>query len=173
VRTLTHTPRARTEYLAGDLRVADSAPAFIMAERIIGTWKVRARGEGGGCYVCVVPCLQSLTPPSFSQANKTQMNKDAARPALMSNIKQMRADGTYTNLIMDNVAEGRYRIEVCAPRTRTLISHSALFAITHTPPPPHAGRRQQAVPAHHCRKVEAFGGGARYRDARRRSVGGR
>jgi len=23
----------------------------------------------------------------------------------------MRADGTYTNLIMDNVAEGRYRIE--------------------------------------------------------------
>jgi protein tyrosine phosphatase len=70
-------------YLEGTMRVADTAPAFIMAERIIGTWK----------------------------AQKTQMNDASPRPALMSNVKQMRSDGTYTNLIMDNVAQGRYRIE--------------------------------------------------------------
>jgi protein tyrosine phosphatase len=70
-------------YLESTMRVADTAPAFIMAERIIGTWK----------------------------AQKTQMNNASPRPALMSNVKQMRSDGTYTNLIMDNVAQGRYRIE--------------------------------------------------------------
>jgi len=43
-------------------------------------------------------------------ATQTQMNDDEPRDVTMSNIKQLRADGSFTNAVVDSVSHGRWRI---------------------------------------------------------------